>query len=354
MAKNENRNTNRVESVVRASVQRKIGGKIASKIASSAIAKSVGSALGSTLGSVVPIVGNVLGGVLGNAISGGIVVLSKNLGKALGALPFALSNLGSNVAQVVAASLAQALGTSFAFMTAAIVVLAIFASFTMFIINSGAYIVPPGGLSGGGTIPIEGERVGCFLFTSTWNAVPENYSNIQTAAQLILSRPGAVDKICASGDITVDYQAVGLIAGGLTSSANSIEISRIGSNTPTGALYTLAHESGHIVSYRNSNVETLYRTYTSNGYFLQDANRQAHPQCDADGLLYYLPSYGCFDRNADGVLERVLLKSASEDRMESIGLWLMLPLNIPIISEFGGYQTGFPMHFKFAQDVFAF
>lgn len=298
--------------------------------ASAAAGRWAGRALGTALGGVGGLVGGQIGDFIGRH--------ARQIAQALGAYL---------IAQAVA---------GFLLTVVAAVILVIFTAFALFIINSGAYVVTPGSniSGGGGNIPIEGARVGCYVFNTSWNSAPNNLPFVQQAAQHILSRPGASARICAAGDVTVEY-ATGLTGGGIVEGSGIIRISDTGSRTATASRYTLAHESGHIIERRNPAVPALY--LTMNAIISQDANREPHPQCDvgANDLLRYLPSYGCFDNNQDGVLDRIsgLPRSDFEDRAEAIGLWLMLPQEHSVISFFGPYQTAFPGHVQFAEAVFS-
>jgi len=136
-------NPGSIEKTTRSITSRAIGKTVSSKIASSAIGKAIGSALGAIGGTVVPLVGNIVGGLIGTALGGLIAKGAKDVARTIGALPFAIANLASQVATIVSLSIAQALGATFSAFLAALVILTMFTAFALFIINSGAYIVPP-------------------------------------------------------------------------------------------------------------------------------------------------------------------------------------------------------------------
>ncbi len=130
------------ETTARPAISRAVGKKISSKIASTAIGKAIGSAFGAIGGTIFPIIGNIAGSIIGGAAAGLITKGAKNVGKAIGALPFATASLANQIAMVVTLSLAQALGATFGILLAALAILVMFTAFTIFIINSGAYIMP--------------------------------------------------------------------------------------------------------------------------------------------------------------------------------------------------------------------
>lgn len=338
MAEGQNQ-PNRVEQTAKQTGGRAIGKAVSSRIVNSAAGKAVGSALGAIGGTVLPVVGNVIGGIIGGAAAGAITKGIKESGKALGALPFALANLGAQIASLVAVSLTQALGTAFTFTVALAAGLAVFAAFALFVINSGAYIVPPGGILGGPGEPggpgdeIPTSEVGCYQFTSSWDAVPTYRENITNAARQIMTKTEAREEICGAGPILVSYR-VGSAYGGRVTSANSMEILTLGAQTQRAAFYTLAHETGHIVYYRNGSI--VIPAYGNSGAITEG----------------FLPSYGWFDCSVppDGIPEQCLTQTIFEDTAEALGLWLMWPTTH---SRVPNYPTSYPLHYQFAQTVFS-
>jgi len=130
------------EKGARSAINRAVEKKISSKIASTAIGKAISSVLGAIGGTVVPLVGNIVGGLIGTTFGGTIAKGAKNVARTIGALPFAIANLASQIATIVSLSLAQALGATFGVLFAALAILVMFTAFVIFIINSGAYVMP--------------------------------------------------------------------------------------------------------------------------------------------------------------------------------------------------------------------
>lgn len=130
----------KVEQAAQSVVSKKVGQSISTKIAQSAIGKAVGGALGS----VVPVFGNIIGGIAGNLLAGALTKGAKEIGKTIGALPFNALNALNQFANVLAVTVTQTIQIALGSLVLGFGVLALFIAFTLFIINSGAYVVPPG------------------------------------------------------------------------------------------------------------------------------------------------------------------------------------------------------------------
>lgn len=263
---------NRAEQTARSATSRTVGKAIASRIVNSAAGKAVGSALGAIGGTVVPVVGNIVGGLIGGAVAGAVTKGVKEAGKALGALPFALANLGAQLASVIALSLTQTLGAAFTFSVAALAILAAFVAFAMFIITSGAYIVPPsaGSLGGGGGSGASATTL-CFNFVN----FPENVlATEQQAANIIGQAENYVRTLCSRGPITVRYiDAPSGPNGWCGVAGNGITIYQCGAGNLGNTLYTLAHESGHI----HAGLSNAFQAYLQSGAWQNEGQVCTYP-----------------------------------------------------------------------------
>lgn len=190
-------------------------------------AASVGSLAGRAIGNVVaPIIGGQVGAAIGGFLGKGAYRLAQAIGSFV-------------VAEAIA---------GFVFTIVAAAILVIFATFAMFIINSGAYVVPPReGTFVVGT-PTEFSE-GCFQFSGPWP--DDTVENMREAASIIMSVQPYSTNLCASGPINVIYTDTGecfngVCYGGRRVGPRTILIFKPGTGSVGNSLYTLAHESGHV------------------------------------------------------------------------------------------------------------
>lgn len=96
----------------------------------------------------------------------------------------------------------------------------------------------------------------CFLFASNW---PEGDRNIEIRAIAQMTRARKfIDKLCGGGPITLNYSATqSEVYGARITGPRQILIYPLGIGTLGNALYTIAHESGHVLA-QVTNLQTLY------------------------------------------------------------------------------------------------
>ncbi|OGM31836.1 hypothetical protein A2803_00955 [Candidatus Woesebacteria bacterium RIFCSPHIGHO2_01_FULL_44_21] len=173
-------------------------------------------------------------------------------GAAAGAIGDAIGRIAYRTMQIFAAALAA----NFILTIVVAAILVVFTAFALFIINSGAYIVPPST----GTFSDQGPGLSatelCFNFTG----FPENILQTEVAAaQTIAQAENYVAALCSQGPITVRYSSTPSPAGfcGQVLSSSNIVIFNCGTGNLGNTLYTLAHESGHIHQFR-STIDSAY------------------------------------------------------------------------------------------------
>lgn len=139
-----------------------------------------------------------------------------------------------------------------------LIVIPLMLAFVIFVITSGAYMVPPSGSLIVGTGP-DGifTTQTCFVLNGPW---PEQYRLYMTRATDYMAQTGMyMDKICSKGIVYLTYSGTASYGGEVVSN-NTILIYEKGTNNLGSAIYTLAHESGHIFARRFSDIQNnLYR-----------------------------------------------------------------------------------------------
>lgn len=231
-------------------------------------------------------------------------------------------------ASIVVSGIFAILGTSLTVAAApiaiSIVVLPLLIAFIMLIINNSAFMVPPGESISYDSESFECEYegdTGCYVFDSSWDSVPNRKETVACAIQFILRKPESETRICNNGAVTVKYRPTGLLAGGMQpTGTRDILVSPLGTDT---AVYTMSHESGHIIY--NDGTDSIDVAYL---YRLSGAKTEG-----------WLPSYRLPEYASD-----------TEDAVESLGLWMMHPEQQH--SKVGNLQANYPRHFKFAESVF--
>ncbi|GEM_PF-4417328 len=138
-----------------------------------------------------------------------------------------------------------------------LIAIPLFIGFTILVITNSSYVVPPGSSVykdlGGGIFLTQT----CFVLNGSW---PETYKANMIRATEFMAQTGAyMDKICSKGPVYLTYSGTETYGGEVISS-NTILIYELGSSTVGSAIYTLAHESGHIFAHRYPSVQNeLYR-----------------------------------------------------------------------------------------------
>lgn len=137
----------------------------------------------------------------------------------------------------------------------------LFVSLVLFIINSGAYVVPTGAGAQFGSVP--GGKIQCFVLTGF------DQKNLDIEKQVIEKMSvatGYMSQLCKDGDITVKYESVqaysdnGKPYGGfVTDGGTIIHIYNIGLLSVSNAFYTLTHETGHVFDHRYPDVKSAFR-----------------------------------------------------------------------------------------------
>lgn len=224
----------------------KVGGQLGrmatAKVTAAAIGRTVGGMVGTALGGI----GGVVGGLVGGAIAANAYKAGQNVAKAAIYLPAALA--GSMMA-IVTGLLSIAVNSVFmaiSWTVAGVALIAVLASFILFIINNSAYIVPPGvSFSNLGSFENVEATYECLNFTGPW---PEDAIATELqAAQIIFDANAYASTLCAGGPITVIYsltQEGGL--GGRHLGNRQIRIYPLGTGSLGNTLYTLTHELGHV------------------------------------------------------------------------------------------------------------
>jgi len=157
--------------------------------------------------------------------------------------------------------------------------LPILVALILFIINSGAYVVPP--TTGGTNVPgapLTGEAAKCIVWNETkgsylenvsegpvtslgWQDYPDKQQKIITAINYLSRSASWVNYFCSSGNVTLTHAAQVAGFGGWTATPQDIVFySIVGLGVSQDLVtYTFAHESGHVIQDNNSSVYTTYR-----------------------------------------------------------------------------------------------
>jgi hypothetical protein len=259
--------------------------KIASKSGEVIIKKAATSILGKILGTIGTAVG-VVGGVVGKALSiiGGWILskaqigIKTNIGKVLGGAGLLLGfiiggpigaivggilgagaaginwkKVGTTLLQVIGAILVSIFGFVAIPLAITFIGLPIFVALMLFMINSGAYIVPSGSAFFSG--PGNGGSIACFVFNSSWSQA--NQALETDAISAISSQYGSyINKLCIGGTITLYYGGSSGGEGGCTGcdGPDTIRIYDQGLLSAADAKYTTAHESGHMFARRYGSI----------------------------------------------------------------------------------------------------
>jgi hypothetical protein len=164
----------------------------------------------------------------------------------------------------------------------------------------------------------------CFTFSGPWTA-QEKAWEMQAMGHLS-QYPKFVSLLCSGGDINL--KRVQESGGGWWSSANEITIYNGGVKTYEVALYTLAHESGHVIDYRNPGLGP----YHGNPNEFNNSNA-----FQTEGLLPTYPNQGVSG-----------LTRIKESFAESIGLYVVWDKLVFRCCGQVDYPNEYPLHYNFA------
>lgn len=305
---------------------------------------------GSKLGGAAKVfsgAGKLLGGLsnpIGWAITAGAILANRKtyeyiiggflaLGSLFGAAGAALVGIiGAGIGLLGITAIAVALGS--------VVLIAFF----MFIINSGAYIMPPS-TAFTDTRDVPG-NVACFKFDTTWNNEIEYLTNTISGIEKLTSTvPSYIAKVCAGGDILLQYRPSDVTYGGLTPRSlrgSAIWLGRLGVSSVESVVYTLAHESGHVLSYRT----TILQVY---------ADHPLHSPTELDttgpkkGIICTYP-FDDGDPYWGSTAAAIQTSKTFENFAEMIALYISQESSTRSFSclEGGNLQTKYPKHWQFA------
>jgi len=158
--------------------------------------------------------------------------------------------------------------------------------------------------------------IDCLKLEGPWTANEKNWE-IQSMAYLS-QWPNFVSLLCSGGDINLTRMS-GSSWGGWAKGINEIVIYDLGVSNYYSALYTLAHEAGHLIDYRNDNMR--------NNEFLTAYAEEG-----------FMPTYP--DQSKDGEFE---------DFAESIALYPVWNLMSFKCCGQIDYPNEFPIHYNFVE-----
>jgi len=153
--------------------------------------------------------------------------------------------------------------------------------------------------------------------TSSWE--PGEWAIVASAIQQLLRSPSYMNLVCSGGSIPV-YRVRTTYGGGCYQ-GGAIYVYNGGVSSYGSSVYTMAHESGHVVNARTD----LFNTFLSEGISAQEG---------------YLPTYP--NDKSDG-----------EDFAETLGLYVGHAFYYPSKwSAYPHYPESFPKHYNFAKQYF--
>lgn len=159
----------------------------------------------------------------------------------------------------------------------------------------------------------------CFAFNGPWT---ESQKNWEIQAMAYLSQwPHFSNLLCSHGPITLTKMS-GSTWGGWAKGINEIAIYDAGVSSYSNALYTLAHESGHLIDFRNDQLRA--RDFRNSGAYVLEG---------------FLPTYP--EQSKD---------SESEDFAETIALYPVWEIMTFRCCGKVDYHKDYPLHYNFAND----
>ncbi len=136
-------------------------------------------------------------------------------------------------------------------------------------------------------------RSGSAVYSTEWSAADR--AKVVTAYSEVLDSSMFMNKICRGGKITF-YRINGSSYGGWALSANSIGIYDLGLTSQNSANYTVIHELGHLMDYRNPGLRTSFQAIWSGSCFTYPYDCYAGEPFAEAVALYKIHSYYNFRR----------------------------------------------------------
>lgn len=328
--------------------------------------------LGAAIGSTIPVVGTVVGWVIGKVAEKLVVPVSRGLKKSWGkilalaglAIGFAIGGpVGAIVGGIGGAAiagvdwkkwenrakalaslvLAYFLAKIIAYLTVMAVILVILpfiVALVYFIINAGAYVVPPPTyISGGTTGGVVGQS--CFVLDNTWS---EPQKSQVTAAVNQLSKAGYyMAKLCppGAGNITLSFRpelvsslGFGELGGETPGDPPGlILLAPLGLGSLFNATFTLTHESGHVLAQRSNWYQVFLDT---------PSVRPEIPTCTYLGVPH----------NTQEDFAEMIGRYEAETLRANINVWLCRTVNggIVSVSPPNNWRANYPSTWQFGHD----
>jgi len=136
-------------------------------------------------------------------------------------------------------------------------------------------------------------RAGSTVYSTEWSAADR--AKVVNAYGEILDSSGFMNRACRGGNITF-YRISGNSYGGWALSANSIGIYDLGVTSQNAANYTVIHELGHLIDYRNPGLRTSFQAIWGGSCFTYPYDCYAGEPFAEAVALYSIYSYYNFRR----------------------------------------------------------
>lgn len=136
-------------------------------------------------------------------------------------------------------------------------------------------------------------RAGSTVYSTEWSAADR--AKVVNAYGEILDSSGFMNRACRGGNITF-YRISGSNYGGWALSANSIGIYDLGVTSQNSANYTVIHELGHLIDYRNPGLRTSFQAIWGGSCFTYPYDCYAGEPFAEAVALYSIYSYYNFRR----------------------------------------------------------
>lgn len=136
-------------------------------------------------------------------------------------------------------------------------------------------------------------RAGSTVYSTEWSA--EDRAKVVNAYGEVLDSSGFMNRACRGGKITF-YRISGNSYGGWALSANSIGIYDLGVTSQNAANYTVIHELGHLIDYRNPGLRTSFQAIWGGSCFTYPYDCYAGEPFAEAIALYSIYSYYNFRR----------------------------------------------------------
>lgn len=187
----------------------------------------------------------------------------------------------------------------------------------LFIINNGAYMVPPSSETGDG-----GTAISCFVLVDEATWPQDKKDNLTNAIdKLVADHPPFVNKICNKGEVLLHYDSFDPGYWGHYDGTNNITLYPGGLTNQLDAEYILSHESSHLMAaYSASYTYVEYLDY---------------PDINTEPVISTY--FSCAGTSI-----------ASEKFAEAIALYAS---EKPFICLPGGLQSNYPIHWQFCDET---